>query len=172
MGISHILVVQHDLSDLLEGMVLCPTELIKCRLQAAKQMGQEKAGVISTVRWPHWSLLYSFTSECLCVFRNILATDGLTGLYRGLIPTWCREIPGYFCFFLGYESSKWAQIIQGEFEGGVSAQNRSFRFKLIRAKHWACIKNRMEEMYPLIACVGRASSSISFPLQTNSRPRM
>ena len=43
--------LSRDLSS--SGMVLCPTELIKCRLQAAKQMGQEKAGVISTVRWRH-----------------------------------------------------------------------------------------------------------------------
>ena len=42
---------QSNLSDLLVGMVLCPTELVKCRLQAAKQMGQADAGVISTVRW-------------------------------------------------------------------------------------------------------------------------
>ena len=33
-------------------------------------------------------------------------TDGVSGLFRGLIPTWCREIPGYFCFFLGYETSR------------------------------------------------------------------
>ena len=38
--------------------------------------------------------------------RNILVTDGVSGLFRGLIPTWCREIPGYFCFFLGYETSR------------------------------------------------------------------
>ena len=42
---------QSNLSNLLVGMVLCPTELVKCRLQAAKQMGQGDAGVISTVRW-------------------------------------------------------------------------------------------------------------------------
>ena len=40
------------------------------------------------------------------VYRNILVTDGVSGLFRGLIPTWCREIPGYFCFFLGYETSR------------------------------------------------------------------
>ena len=39
-------------------------------------------------------------------FRNIVITEGPTGLFRGLIPTWCREIPGYFCFFLGYEGSR------------------------------------------------------------------
>ena len=32
------------------GLVLCPTELVKCRLQAARQMGVTGAGVIGTVR--------------------------------------------------------------------------------------------------------------------------
>ena len=32
------------------GLVLCPTELVKCRLQAARQMGVTGAGVIRTVR--------------------------------------------------------------------------------------------------------------------------
>ena len=32
--------------------------------------------------------------------------EGVSGLWRGLGPTWCRELPGYFCFFLGYESSR------------------------------------------------------------------
>ena len=42
----------------------------------------------------------------LSAVRNILVTEGGRGLFRGLIPTWCREIPGYFCFFLGYETSR------------------------------------------------------------------
>ena len=32
--------------------------------------------------------------------------EGPQGLFRGLVPTWCREIPGYFFFFLGYEGSR------------------------------------------------------------------
>ena len=74
-------------ASLFSGLVLCPTELVKCRLQAARQMGVMGGGVMSTV-------------------RGILETEGVTGMFRGLIPTWCREIPGYFFFFLGYETSR------------------------------------------------------------------
>ena len=71
------------------SLALCPTELVKCRLQAARQMGGVTGGgVVDTV-------------------RDIVTADGVSGLFRGLIPTWCREIPGYFCFFLGYESSRY-----------------------------------------------------------------
>jgi len=75
------------------AMVLCPTELIKCRLQAARELsnsagrGEGKVSVMTTV-------------------NGILGTEGVKGLFRGLVPTWCRELPGYFCFFLGYETSK------------------------------------------------------------------
>jgi len=68
------------------GLVLCPTELVKCRLQAAAQLGQQ-GGVIRTV-------------------LSTVRKEGVSGLWRGLGPTWCRELPGYFCFFLGYESSR------------------------------------------------------------------
>lgn len=38
--------------------------------------------------------------------RDIIRTDGVKELYRGLRPTWSRELPGYFFFFGGYETTK------------------------------------------------------------------
>ena len=35
--------------------------------------------------------------------KQLLATEGVPGLYRGLTATFVREIPGYFFFFLAYE---------------------------------------------------------------------
>ena len=37
-------------ASLFSGLVLCPTELIKCRLQAARQLGATAGGVTSIVR--------------------------------------------------------------------------------------------------------------------------
>lgn len=37
---------------------------------------------------------------------EILRTDGVGGLFRGLTSTMAREMPGYFFFFGGYEGSK------------------------------------------------------------------
>ena len=38
--------------------------------------------------------------------RQILHTEGPPGLFRGLMPTFAREMPGYFVFFGGYEVSR------------------------------------------------------------------
>ena len=37
---------------------------------------------------------------------RMVREEGVVGLYRGMRATWAREIPGYFCFFLGYEGTK------------------------------------------------------------------
>lgn len=37
---------------------------------------------------------------------DVLRSDGVAGLFRGLTSTMAREMPGYFFFFGGYESSK------------------------------------------------------------------
>ena len=71
---------------------LCPTEHIKCQLQVRREL---------VARNPEMKMIgpYELTS-------NILKTEGVAGLFRGLKPTWTRELPGYFCFFLGYEGTK------------------------------------------------------------------
>lgn len=44
----------------------------------------------------------SMTKMC----RHIYRSDGLAGFYRGFGPTVAREMPGYFAFFGGYETSR------------------------------------------------------------------
>lgn len=40
------------------------------------------------------------------VVRNVIRTNGPLGFYQGLTTTMARELPGYFCFFGGYEFSR------------------------------------------------------------------
>lgn len=40
------------------------------------------------------------------MLRNIIATEGIGGLYHGLSLLMIREVPGYFFFFGGYEGSR------------------------------------------------------------------
>ncbi|CAL4064852.1 unnamed protein product, partial [Meganyctiphanes norvegica] len=75
------------------SLTLCPTELIKCQLQAMREVA------ISQNREPERIGPWKLT-------RRILATDGLPGLFRGLTATFAREMPGYFFFFGGYEASR------------------------------------------------------------------
>jgi len=47
-----------------------------------------------------------FDSGPWLLTRQILHTEGAQGLFRGLMPTFAREMPGYFVFFGGYEVSR------------------------------------------------------------------
>ncbi|KAG8524838.1 Mitochondrial ornithine transporter 1 [Galemys pyrenaicus] len=75
------------------ALVLCPTELVKCRLQTMYEM--EASGKIAKSHNTVWS-----------VVRSILSKDGPLGFYHGLSSTLLREVPGYFFFFGGYELSR------------------------------------------------------------------
>ncbi|KAM4019363.1 mitochondrial ornithine transporter 1-like [Anomaloglossus baeobatrachus] len=82
-----------SLASVVSSLVLCPTELLKCRLQTQQEMRISGHKGI-----PNKSTPYS-------IVRDILKTEGIYGLFRGLSSTWLREIPGYFFFFGGYELS-------------------------------------------------------------------
>ncbi|KAM7328830.1 mitochondrial ornithine transporter 1 [Alexandromys fortis] len=75
------------------ALVLCPTELVKCRLQTMYEM--ESSGKIAASQNTVWS-----------VVKEIFRKDGPLGFYHGLSSTLLREVPGYFLFFGGYELSR------------------------------------------------------------------
>lgn len=72
---------------------LCPTELVKCKLQAMR----ETRGTSDTKG--HNITPFQLT-------RQIFQTEGIPGFYRGLTSTFMREMPGYFFFFGGYEGTR------------------------------------------------------------------
>lgn len=75
------------------SLALCPTELVKCRQQALRE-----SYVIKGLEPPKIGP-YIVTKE-------ILAKDGVAGLFRGLTATFTREMPGYFIFFYSYEFTR------------------------------------------------------------------
>lgn len=85
-----------SLAGIFASLVLCPIEHIKCQLQTlsetpitkeAKERGTVGRGKKLTI-------------------SELVRSQGFVALYRGLIPTLAREIPGCFFFFLGNEGSK------------------------------------------------------------------
>ncbi|KAI4502628.1 hypothetical protein M0802_002540 [Mischocyttarus mexicanus] len=78
------------------SLTLCPTELIKCKLQAMREM-QNQMNTPSRImkQLGPWELT-----------RNILREQGIRGLFNGLTSTIVREMPGYFFFFGGYEVTR------------------------------------------------------------------
>uniref|UniRef100_A0A1B0D2W6 Mitochondrial ornithine transporter n=1 Tax=Phlebotomus papatasi TaxID=29031 RepID=A0A1B0D2W6_PHLPP len=86
------------LAAFFSSFTLCPTELIKCKLQALREMHNQKKTAQSDAK------LYHITPYKLT--REILRKEGIPGLFRGLTPTFFREMPGYFFFFGGYEGAR------------------------------------------------------------------
>ncbi|XP_018085217.1 mitochondrial ornithine transporter 1 isoform X1 [Xenopus laevis] len=82
-----------SLASVFSSLALCPTELVKCRIQTQHEMRLSGHKDIPQKSTP-WS-----------VVRAIMSSEGIPGLFRGLSSTWLREIPGYFFFFGGYELS-------------------------------------------------------------------
>ncbi|KAK7925550.1 hypothetical protein WMY93_007860 [Mugilogobius chulae] len=79
-----------SVASIFSSLVLCPTELVKCRLQAMYEM--EASGKIAKSQNTVWS-----------VVKTIMKTEGFVGFFNGLTTTIAREVPGYFCFFGAYE---------------------------------------------------------------------
>lgn len=73
------------------SFALCPTELIKCKLQALRETNSKP-----------------ITATALTM--NIIRKEGIRGLYNGLTSTIAREMPGYFAFFFGVEGTKQALV--------------------------------------------------------------
>ncbi|KAJ6637803.1 Mitochondrial ornithine transporter 1 [Pseudolycoriella hygida] len=76
------------------SFTLCPTELIKCRLQAMRELQNQRG-----IRGGELISPFQLT-------KNVLKTEGIPGMFRGLTSTFAREMPGYFFFFGGYELSR------------------------------------------------------------------
>ncbi|XP_068601604.1 solute carrier family 25 member 15a [Brachionichthys hirsutus] len=81
-------------ASIFSSLVVCPTELVKCRLQAMHEM--EGSGKIASGQ----------RSTAWTVVKAVLKTNGPLGFYEGLTSTMAREVPGYFCFFGAYELSR------------------------------------------------------------------
>ncbi|CAG02894.1 unnamed protein product, partial [Tetraodon nigroviridis] len=82
-----------SVASIFSSLVLCPTELVKCRLQAMYEM--EVSGKIAKSNSSVWA-----------VVTSIMKNEGPLGFFQGLTTTIAREVPGYFCFFGAYELSR------------------------------------------------------------------
>lgn len=83
------------LASSLSSLALCPTELVKCKLQAMREVQKKQS--IKGIKFKHIGP-GTLTAQ---IIRN----EGLVALFNGLGATMLREMPGYFFFFGGYEGS-------------------------------------------------------------------
>ncbi len=71
-------------AEFLADLFLCPWETIKVKTQ--------------TTIPPYANLVFDG-------WRKITATEGFGGLYKGLVPLWCRQIPYTMCKFASFEKT-------------------------------------------------------------------
>lgn len=83
------------LASFFSSVAICPTELVKCKLQALSEMNKIYSGrSVDNLKQNVGPIKLT---------AQIIKQDGPLGLFRGLVPTLVREMPGYFFFFGGYE---------------------------------------------------------------------
>lgn len=109
------------IASFFSSFTLCPTELVKCKLQSIREV----AVICASNQFSHGFVLD--TDNVVAIFfqfqninnqtlakhitpfqltRQIFKQEGILGFYRGLGPTLAREMPGYFFFFGGYEGTR------------------------------------------------------------------
>lgn len=89
-----------SLASVFSAFALCPTELIKVRLQAA-DLERSNNGTAAAGDRPVPAR--STLQEVASVWKT---EGGLRGMYRGMGSTVAREMPGYYVFFLAYEAGR------------------------------------------------------------------
>jgi solute carrier family 25 (mitochondrial ornithine transporter) member 2/15 len=104
------------LAAFFSSFTLCPTELIKCKLQALREVQPTLKDGEKFQRITPFQLTRQIFKQQgkefnnfvwrIVFFKSLCSFSGVSGFYRGLTSTFAREMPGYFFFFGGYEASR------------------------------------------------------------------
>lgn len=86
---NQLITIAGAASGFLAGIVVCPLDVVKTRLQAQGTVGE--------------NLKYN---GFLGTFKTILREEGIRGLYRGLVPTMIGYLPTWTIYFTVYEQAK------------------------------------------------------------------
>ncbi|KAK5644111.1 hypothetical protein RI129_007956 [Pyrocoelia pectoralis] len=84
------------LAAFFSSVAICPTELVKCKLQAMYERNKQDLALGKKVERVGPGKLVS----------QIFKREGVPGFFKGFVPTLVREMPGYFFFFGGYEGTR------------------------------------------------------------------
>jgi len=66
-------------------------------------------------------MLWFFSSGPFSLTQQIIREEGFRGMFRGLTATFAREMPGYFCFFGGYEVARSLLTSEGQSKDDIGA---------------------------------------------------
>ncbi|KAI6176534.1 hypothetical protein M3Y97_00808500 [Aphelenchoides bicaudatus] len=114
------------------ALILCPTELVKCRLQAQREMNP------------------NIRSTPFKVCRHIFKTEGFSTFGKGMTPTMIRDVFGYFFFFGAYEMSRDLLAKKGQSKDNIGLLGTAIAGSIGGVALWAAIypvdliKSRMQ----------------------------
>ncbi|XP_059656788.1 mitochondrial carnitine/acylcarnitine carrier-like protein [Cornus florida] len=109
------------------SFLACPTELIKCRLQAQSALADTgSAGVAVKYGGP------------MDVARHVIRSAGMGGLFKGLVPTLAREVPGNAAMFGVYEALK-QYLAGGQDTSGLGRGSLIVAGGLAGASFWVSV---------------------------------
>jgi solute carrier family 25 folate transporter 32 len=102
-------------SGFLAGVVVCPLDVVKTRLQA-QGAGYRERNPEAPRQVPKYS-------GFIGAFKTILREEGIRGLYRGLVPITIGYLPTWTIYFTVYERAKvfYPQFIREHFADRESA---------------------------------------------------
>ncbi|XP_071452516.1 mitochondrial ornithine transporter 1 [Hetaerina americana] len=114
------------LAAFFSSFTLCPTELVKCRLQALNEVNAAKRSAMKNLNGnaANSESGSKFLKDKIGPFKltkQILLQEGVPGLFRGLTSTIAREMPGYFFFFGGYEASRQMLAKEGQSKDDIGS---------------------------------------------------
>lgn len=70
-------------AEVIADTLLCPFEAVKVRIQTSKPG--------------------AFPTDFAAAFNQIKTTEGNNGLFKGLVPLWCRQVPYTVVKFVAFE---------------------------------------------------------------------
>ncbi|KAL6537707.1 hypothetical protein OROHE_012334 [Orobanche hederae] len=112
------------------SFLACPTELIKCRLQAQSALATSSPGPAAV------AVKYGGPMD---VARHVLQLEGGTrGLFKGLVPTLAREVLGNAAMFGVYEAFK-QYLAGGEDTSGLGRGSLMLAGGLAGASFWVSV---------------------------------
>ncbi|KAK6154138.1 hypothetical protein DH2020_013777 [Rehmannia glutinosa] len=111
------------------SFLACPTELIKCRLQAQSALATSGPATVAAVKY----------GGPMDVARHVLRSQGgARGLFKGLIPTFTREVPGNAAMFGVYEAFK-QYLAGGQDTSGLGRGSQVLAGGLAGASFWVSV---------------------------------
>lgn len=113
---SQMITLSGAASGFLAGVVVCPLDVVKTRLQAQGALAQDR---------DHRIKIDKKYRGFIGAFKTIIREEGPRGLYRGLVPITIGYLPTWAIYFTVYEQAKgfYPKFLRSKFDVDMDSLN-------------------------------------------------